>query len=193
MADGKGIRWNNYLGIPKHFVEVDGEMLISRTVRLLRKICGANIEIIVTSHDERYEFIGSNRHEPLCNEYEIDRFTEELIEDDMCFLYGDTYYTEESINYIVNAPTDDILFFGDRESVVAVKIKNSELFKQHKNMVRNLYLDKIIEKCKGWQIYQSFTNQDINEKPQIKDKFILIEDKTRNINTPDDYEKMVSL
>ena len=27
MADGKGSRWNNYMGIPKHLIEIDGESL----------------------------------------------------------------------------------------------------------------------------------------------------------------------
>ena len=36
MADGKGMRWNNYMGIPKHFAVVKGEELISRIIRLIR-------------------------------------------------------------------------------------------------------------------------------------------------------------
>ena len=34
MADGEGKRWGNYLGIPKHLIEIDGEPIIKRTVRL---------------------------------------------------------------------------------------------------------------------------------------------------------------
>ena len=83
------------MGIPKHFAQVKGEELIARTVRILHgEISG--VEIIVTSHDERYEFPGSRRYEPLNNIYEIDRFTRELITENMCFLYGDTFYTEEA-------------------------------------------------------------------------------------------------
>ena len=36
MADGKGTRWQNYNDIPKHFIEINGEKIIERTVRLLR-------------------------------------------------------------------------------------------------------------------------------------------------------------
>lgn len=72
MADGKGMRWNNYLGIPKRLAQIDDEKIISRIVRQLDKICSGDWEIIITSHDSRYEFEGSVRYEPLNNHYEID-------------------------------------------------------------------------------------------------------------------------
>ena len=79
MCDGKGTRWKNYKDIPKHFVKINGEPLIKRTVRQLNEREN-NCEIIITSHDKRYEIEGSTRYEPLNNVLEIDRFTEELIE-----------------------------------------------------------------------------------------------------------------
>jgi len=90
MADGKGSRWKNYKGIPKHLIEINGEKIIQRTIRLLREYAPQN-EIIVTSHNPAYEFEGAVRYEPQNNLLEIDRFTEELIIDDICFLYGDTF------------------------------------------------------------------------------------------------------
>ena len=113
MADGKGTRWNNYMNIPKHLVKVDGETIIGRTVRLLNEY-DDSAEVIVTSHDPRYEFEGATRYEPINNVLEIDRFTYELIENNMCFLYGDTYYTEDAIKSIVNTKTDELLFFGNK-------------------------------------------------------------------------------
>jgi len=79
MADGKGKRWNNYDNIPKHFVVVNGEMVIARVVRLIRKF-DKDADVIITSHDPRYEIEGARRYEPKNNVLEIDRFTEELIE-----------------------------------------------------------------------------------------------------------------
>ena len=66
MADGQGTRWNNYMGIPKHLIEIDGEPIIARTVRLLNEIAkerGEDADVIITSHDARYDFPGSRRHE----------------------------------------------------------------------------------------------------------------------------------
>jgi len=85
MADGDGKRWNNYLGIPKHLVEINGEPIIKRTVRLLKEN-GVN-NIIITSRDERYNF--AKRIPQSNRDCEIDRFEETIIppEGDICFLY----------------------------------------------------------------------------------------------------------
>lgn len=186
MADGKGTRWNNYLNKPKHLIEINGEILIKRTIRLLNELSPTS-QVIVTSHDERYDFEGSKRYEPKHNILEIDRFTEELIEDDICFLYGDTYYTDSAIKQIINAQTNDILFFGNEKSIVAILIKDSKLFKKHVDNVRKLFLENKIKNCKGWQVYQSFLNIEFDIK-QIKEKFIIIDEETTDYNTPDEYE-----
>ena len=122
MADGKGSRWNNYKDIPKHFIEIGGETLLKRTVRLLKEadpVC----EVIITSHDPRYQVEGARRYEPKNNVLEIDRFTAELIEDNVCFLYGDTYYAESAIHSIVETQAEDLLFFGNEKSIVAIKVR----------------------------------------------------------------------
>jgi len=202
MADGQGTRWNNYMGVPKHLALVDGEPVLGRTVRLLREVAaeaaaasgavsgGTDPEIIITSHDERYEFEGATRHEPENNIYEIDRFTTELVCDEMCFLYGDTVYDKEVLADIVASDAEDILFYGNRKSVVAVRIGDAELFRKHFNRVRNLFVDGKIEKCKGWQIYQSVTGQDLREKPVIGEKFVLVDEHTTDINTPEEYRNI---
>lgn len=188
MADGKGTRWNNYLDKPKHLIEINGEILIQRTIRLLNKYA-PDSKVIVTSHDKRYNFDGATRYEPKHNILEIDRFTEELIEDDICFLYGDTYYTENTLKKIINSKTDDILFFGNEKSIVAILIKNSKLFKYHVDNVRKLFLDNKIKACKGWHVYQSFLGLEFDKK-QIKEKYVVIDENTTDYNTPEEYEKV---
>ncbi|HKM28524.1 MAG TPA: hypothetical protein VJY37_02475 [Anaerovoracaceae bacterium] len=186
MADGKGTRWHNHNNIPKHFIEVDGETLLARTVRLLRTL-DKDCDVIITSHDPRYEVPGAVRYEPKNNHLEIDRFTSELICDDVCFLYGDTLYSEDTIKTIVETPTEDIIFFGNRRSIVAIKVADGKLFAGHVDRVRQLFLDGKIQKCIGWQVYQSFLGLPFGEK-KIADKYILIEDETRDFNSPDDLE-----
>lgn len=188
MADGKGTRWNNYMNIPKHLIKVDGETIIGRVVRLLNKYDSA-ANVIVTSHDPRYEFDGATRYEPINNLLEIDRFTYELIEDNMCFLYGDTYYTEDAIKSIIDSKADDLLFFGNDKSIVAIKVIDSKLFKRNIDRVKQLYLDGKINSCKGWQVYQSYQNLEFDKK-SIADKFVVVDNKTIDYNTPEEYEKL---
>ena len=61
------------------------------------------------------------RYEPKNNVLEIDRFTAELIGDDMCFLYGDVLYSESAVRTIVSARgRESVLFFGSEKSICAV-------------------------------------------------------------------------
>ncbi len=187
MADGKGTRWNNYHNIPKHFIEIGGETLLARTVRLLREN-DARADIVITSHDPRYEVPGARRYEPQNNHLEIDRFTEELIADDVCFLYGDTFYSESVIQKIADTPAEKLLFFGNERSIVAIKVADGALFRQHVDRVRALFLAGKIEKCIGWQVYQSFGGLPFGEKTIAAD-YILIQDGTEDFNSPADYNR----
>jgi len=189
MADGKSSRWNNYLGIPKHLIEIDGEPIIKRTIRLLREY-DPSCEIVVTSHNQDYEFPGSVRYEPHNNVLEIDRFTQELISDNTCFLYGDTYYSNDAIERIVNTETDSVLFFGNSDSIVAVKVRDSKLFRKHVDQVRQLFLKGAIDKCAGWQVYQSLLGLPFQGKV-IDTHYIILKDGTMDFNEPEDYLKKI--
>lgn len=184
MADGKGTRWNNYQNIPKHFIQINGETLLVRTVRLLKKK-DVGCQVLITSHDSRYEVEGAVRYEPKNNVLEIDRFTKELIEDNVCFLYGDTYYSEAAMDLIVNGEVEDLLFFGNEKSIVAVKVSDAAVFRQHIENVTDLFLNGQIKDCKGWQVYQSFMGLPFDQK-QIAGKYMYIEDGTKDFNAPDD-------
>ena len=56
---------------------------------------------------------------------------------------------------------------------------------------RQLFIDGKINECRGWQIYQSFTDQDVTAPFGIKDRFIFIDDETADINTAEDYKKLL--
>ena len=182
MCAGKGKRWGNYLGIPKNFVKINGETLIGRTTRLLKER-GIN-DYIITTSDARYKEYGSTRRQTH-NDCEIDRY-EDVGEKEICYLYGDVYYTEEAMDIIINIPTDEILFFGSDMEIFAVKIKDKDLFMEHKNKVKKLYLKGKIERCIGWEVYKSINNLPLDEYA-ITDRFVFIRDKTDDIDTPENY------
>lgn len=108
MAAGKGTRWNNYLGVPKHLIEINGETLLGRTTRLLKEN-GIN-NYVITGTDERYLQFGELISQTN-NDCEIDRFEESIIDGLVCYLYGDVYYTDEAIKTIIQTEVDDIVFF----------------------------------------------------------------------------------
>lgn len=190
MADGKMTRWSKECKWPKHLIKIDEETLLERLVRQLTAI-DPNCQIIITSHDARYEIEGATRYEPLNNVLEVDRFTWELIEDHVCFLYGDTFYTDKAMEAIVNSDTEELYFVGNRNSIIAVIVGNAAIMREHIRIVRERYLTGEISQCKGWQVYQSFNRLPF-DTIEVTDNFLLIEDETRGFNTLEEYEEFLS-
>ena len=175
------------MGHSKHRIRIEGETLIERTVRLVHEY-DKSAEVIITSHDVSLSVVGAERYEPKNNVLEIDRFTAELIEDDMCFLYGDVLYSEQAMETIVSRRgISPVLFFGSRDSICAVLIKDGALFKDLYLEVRRRYVEGEISECKGWQVYQSYAGLPFGDKSPT-DCFVFIEDETRDFNSPKDLE-----
>ena len=189
MADGRMSRWEATCDTPKHLVPVDGEPLLARLIRQVRQN-DPEAEVIVTSHDPRYGNYGARRHEPQNNVYEIDRFTRELVQDDVCFLYGDTYYSDAAVETICRVPTDTMHFVGTKRSIIAVKVRDSRAMLEHFERIRNLHIAGKLDDCRGWQLYQSFTNLPFGDKT-ITDAFTLIDDETQGFNRVEEYRKFI--
>ena len=190
MAYGKGRRWGGYLGVPKCLIKIGGETLLQRTARLVANY-DANAEIIISSSNEQCEVKGVIRHSPIRDEFEIDRFTFELIQDDICFLYGDTFYTSEAIHRIVSFDVQHgMLFAGSEEKIFAVLANDGELLRRHVEKVRDLYAKGAISDCRGWQLYLSFMGLPFGEH-SIAGNYELILDGTGDFNYPSDYERFI--
>lgn len=187
MAAGKGTRWGDYKGVPKHLIEINGEALLGRTTRLLKE--NKIYNYVITSDDVRYKQYGMTISQTY-NDCEIDRF-EETTDDEICYLYGDVYYTEEAIKSIIETPADDVLFFGSSWEIIAVKVSNKKLFFEHKNRVKELFLKGQISRCIGWEVYRSINNIPLTEH-KINERYCIINDGSDDIDFPDDYENFIN-
>ena len=186
MADGEGKRWNDHLGIPKHLVEIGGETLLERTTRLLRE--NGVQDYIITCSDERYSQYGLTMRQTV-RDCEIDRFEESIVDGPVCYLYGDTYYTDNAIKTIVNAKIKDYMFFGHRYEIFAIKITSPSIFFDAKKKVKELYQENIITRCIGWEVYRHLEHIPYDCHIIKEDgKYCLIEDGTDDIDYPADYE-----
>lgn len=175
MADGKMTRWNNHL-VPKHLLPVHGEPILLRTVRLVQaRAPGA--EVIITSHNPAYEVPGAVRYEPKSNSCEIDRFTWELIDDDVCFLYGDVYYTEQAIRQIAEMQAADLGFAGNDTEIFAVVVGSGAY---QKDCIRKL--KERDPACRGWQLYEM-------AREDRRAEICRIEDETTGFNTEEEYRR----
>ena len=180
MCAGNGTRWNNYLGIPKHLIKINGEPLLGRTTRLLKE--NKVTDYYITGEDERYSQYGTliNQTDKDCD---IDRFEESIVDGDVCYLYGDVYYTDDAIKKIVEIPTNEILFFGSNFEIFAIKIKNTQLFFKHKHRVIELFMNNKINRCIGWEIYRSLNHIPFEEHI-INNEYYKILDGTDDIDFP---------
>ena len=184
MADGKGQRWNNFQGIEKCQIQIGSQTLLERTCNLIRQYDSA-AEIYITSHNPALCVEGAVRHEPQNNVLEIDRFTAELIEKDICFLYGDVLYSENALKTIISEPTDTVLTFGNSKKIFAIKVADDILFRSHLQRVREMFENGLLKECIGWEVYHSLQNMPM-ETREIGANYIIIEDDTRDFNAPSD-------
>ena len=149
MAGGHYKHWEK----PRHLSVVNGEVLIARTIRLLRE--NGITDISISTHNPVFERFGV----PLLkhnNLYEAKNFTIEEgnwfncfypSEEPVCYIFGDVYFSDEAIKTIVETDTDDIEFFGSRPPFADNYIKTHEEPFALK-VVNQKHLGEAIEKTK---------------------------------------------
>lgn len=193
--------------IPRQLVEIKGEKLIDRTIRLLRE--NGVKDITITAHDKRFNDLGVKVYDPKTSNYDyrtgkgywLNAFPFELMKDPVCFIWGDVYFSEEAIKTIVENETDSTLFFctynneSDKyikhhDEPLAYKIVDTELFKEHITKVKKMYDDGLC--CRHpivWEVYRSINGIDVNEH-KMTDNFITINDISCDIDSLKDLENI---
>lgn len=192
---------------PRQLTEINGEPLIKRTIRLLKE--NGVEDIIITSHDKRFDNLGVERYEPKYNDWDYNKktgywlsaFPLEILKEPTTYLFGDVYYSEDAIKTIVNTKTTTTLFFctynnknkkyiKEHDEPLAFKINNINIFKKHISIVKKL---KDEGKCERepivWELYRSINNQDIN-KHIMTTNYIAINDESCDIDSKYDIIKL---
>jgi len=105
LANGKATRWGNYLGVDKQIIEIDGEPLLNRTVRLLKENNLEDIYIVGP-----YQMEGAKNYIP---EFESKIGKYDIIKnkvadvDTFALLYGDCYYSDNIIKDLATRTTNE--------------------------------------------------------------------------------------
>jgi len=206
MAGGK---YDN-MKTPKQMIEINGEMLVARTIRLLKE--NGITDIAISSLDKRFDIFGVPRLEHN-NEYETDM--DKTIKgywvdafyptnEPTTYLYGDVYYSENCIKTIINTPTNEVLFFASTkpcrpdyfklwEEPFAFKVANQEKFK------------RAIEVCKkkrdrgetnrepiSWEVYRVLNGIPINLH-RITTGFVAVNDESTDVDCEEDKIKLENI
>ncbi len=204
LADSKS---GNTFEIPRQLTKINGESLLKRTVRILRE--NGIEDILITSHDKRFEVEGATRYEPLHNDYDhitkagywLSAFPIELMNEPITFIWGDVYFSEDAIKKIVETETKSTLFFctyqnkstdyiKQHDEPLAYKVVDCELFKKHIGIVKKMYDDGLtVRHPIVWELYRSINGQDVNKHIMTKN-YIAINDISCDIDSVKDIEEL---
>lgn len=171
---------------PKQLLKVNGEVLVERTIRLLRD--NGIKDIAISTDNPAFEYLGVEilHHN---NEF-VNKGPEEKkdsryswlnayypMEEECCYLHGDVYFSDEAIKTIVETPVEDTMFFCTCDGTdmkrnpcnwkgrepFAYKVVNQAVFKygikKLKKMVDNGEFENIPPF--SWHLYRFLNGYDI--------------------------------
>lgn len=193
--------------IPRQLMEINGEKLVARTIRLLKE--NGIQDIIITAKDKRFDELDVKRYECETNDFDyikrtgywLNAFPFELMNEPVCFIWGDVYFSEQAIKTIVKTEAKENLFFCSynnenkkyikhHDEPFAYKIVDTDLFKKHIEIVKKLYDEgKTCRHPIVWEVYRSMNGLDVNEHIMTKN-YIAINDITCDIDSEDDIIRL---
>lgn len=178
--------------IRKQLLKINGEVLVERTIRLLKQNGIDDIAISTNCHDFDYlniPILMQDNHY-ICEGPEenkksnccwLNAYTE--LDQPTCYLHGDVYFSNQAIKTIVETPVKDTMFFctfdwsdGTKDKrnykgrePFAYKVQNQNVFRYAINkifdMVDNGYFeDGLPPIC--WHLYRFLNGYDV--KPKAK-------------------------
>jgi hypothetical protein len=200
LAAGNGDRWENYRGTAKHFLNVEGEVLIERTVRQLKRYTN---DIVVVGSSDAYAIKGTSLYITKPTDEDVNfgdllKFYSSMTlwsDTRTVLVFGDVYFTDEAMDQIMT--TDDSFTFllrdsfeaagGSRREVFAISFEGSanSLIKQH---MLALIRDQSAPRAGGWTLYRSLTRPSWD----VTQHCIKIDDWTTDFDYPKDLDEWES-
>lgn len=192
-----GGHYGPFANNPRQLIEVNGEPVVARTIRLLREAGIDNIAI--SSNDSRFDNFGVEvlHHK---NDFGIDKSAYWVdafypTDEEACYIFGDVVFSENAIRTIVNVVTNDIEFFASAPPFApeypkkwaepfAFKVVKQKHFRESIETSKELFNRGLFRRMPiAWELWQIIKNTELN-KIDYKN-YIVINDKTCDI----DYEK----
>lgn len=208
ICAGDAKRWGNHLGVPKHLITLEGEVILERLVKQLSRCDDNEIHVVVKEDDERYRVPGSSLYIADLNPDNVD--ADKFLSSQQLWsrkgrtvvFYGDVWFSDTAIEAIINYKKEDWVLFGRSTRSKITGCAWGECFAQsfypegieeHKaNLfkIANAYKNKEIKRCGGWEHYRAMVGLPLKEH-KITKRFYTIDDWTDDFDTPKDYERWV--
>lgn len=191
MCGGVYNKWET----PRQLLKVNGEVLVERTIRLLRE--NGIDDIAISTNDPRFDYLDVEILHDDCNLYEYGGSEENtnalkswleayyLLDAPCCYLHGDVYFSDDAIKKIVNKKVKDTMFIcvPDKQDVkrksklnlkgrepLGYKVQNYELFNKAVNELLYMVRDQKFKDAKitpiSWTVYRYLNHMDLGFKAQ---------------------------
>lgn len=198
MAGGKYKDWET----PRQLLEIRGEPIIGRTIRLLRE---ADVsEIYISTNDERFERFGvpilmhNNDMVVSCGVLAAGCWVSAFYptQEPACYVMGDVVFSPDAIRTIVNTETDEISFFASvppfsdkytkqYAEPFAFKVRDQERFRRAIEYVRENAHSGIFSRDPiSWELWQVIIGKD--PKHINFETIVPINDYTCDVDSPKD-------
>lgn len=198
IAAGKATRWGDYLDTPKHLIEIDGESILNRTTRLLKK--RAKQVWAVVPNDGRYRQHSANSLTVEPKDADADKFysSRRLWNGNTAIVYGDCYLTDAAVEAIM-APVDDwVMYCRPGASDItgcpygecfALSVPAHQLDWVADRVVWLAGMQALGETWRsgGWELYRALTGQPL-DRHAMTTNYAVIDDWTEDFDHPADYE-----
>ena len=201
----------NYPGFktPKQLLEIDGEPIILRTVRLLRE--NGMEDIAISTNNPAFEDLGLPilHHENDWTAYGYDNYTGYWCDafyptdDPACYVFGDVVFSPAAIKTIIDTETDDIEVFASAPPFSRqFRKKSAEPFAL--KVANQKHLQESIRSCKEcadrgmfrrkpimWELWQIIKRTPLNLIDYSN--YTVINDYTCDVDCPDDLRYFENL
>lgn len=191
---------------PKHLIEVNGERIVDRTIRLLKE--NGVQDIYISSNNPLFDSCNVPRLENKDNYYELGKDYDKgwwlsafyKVNEPVCYIWGDVYFSDGAIKTIVNYKTHKDILFGTSDAKNKYHNNWGEPFAYIVNDYKRFYkaIDdikvlwdegKIIRMPVVWELYRYLHKLDINVQ-RITEDYVCIDDGTIDIDSPEDIERL---
>lgn len=210
ICAGDATRWGGYMNTPKHLIEIEGERLLDRTVRLLKERGIREIYTVVKRITDEYYVKGAAQWVADLNPEEnadADKFlsSKELWnkEGRTLVIYGDCYFTDEAMDTIVSHEGRAWHLFCRSQASEITGTPWGECFAQsfypedlerHEAALRRiakLSKEGVIKRCGGWEHYRAMIGRSDAQlrKHVMGDCYTEINDWSDDFDYPKDYDE----
>lgn len=179
---------------PRQLTEINGEIIIERTIRLL-KANGVK-DIVVSSKNPAFDKY--NRLDYDSSGMWINCFAP--IDEPVCYIFGDVYFSYKAIKKIVETETDSIEFFASAQPFAenypkdwaepfAFKVVDTKRFREAIEEAKRLWDKRAFNRPPiAWELWQVIKGTPLNK---IETNYTVINDYTCDIDRPEDAEQWI--